>query len=70
MPVNITLLVSSDTLHELYEACETRKSEVKIDRNILNQLVIDYSVLYQAVQGSSQFKLTEPTKRQRIKLKD
>lgn len=69
MTANITLLSSTDTIDRLTkDADDTRKQVIKIDRQELVNLLIDYGVMYSALSGSTSFKVTEPERRERPRL--
>lgn len=70
MTANITLLSSTDTVDRLTnDADDTRKQVIKVNRQELINLLVDYSVMYSALSKSSTFKVTEPERRERPRLK-
>lgn len=71
MTITVNLLTSQDDLDSLYKLVDGKKQSIKVDRQKLDRLLIDYGVLTNAVQSSTSFKLIEPAKaaRARVRLK-
>lgn len=69
MPHNVTLLTSRDAMHSLHELVETKKQSVKVDRDVLADLLIDHVRLYQVARMVSEIKIEEPPEgRSRIRI--
>ena len=63
----VELITAEETLEEISHLVDTRKSTVKIDRETLSRLLIDYDVMRGALR-SSLFKVNTPAKRARARL--
>ena len=68
MTVNVSLLTSSDVLDRLTTVTDGRGSVVRISRQELTDLLLDWSVMHSALSRSSTFKVTEPEHRERPRL--
>ena len=68
MTINITLLSSSNDLDRLSTVADGRGAVVRISRQELANLIVDYGVMHTALSGSSTFKVTEPAHRERPRL--
>ena len=68
MTINILLLSSSNDLDRLSTVADGRGAVVRISRQELANLIVDYGVMHTALSGSSTFKVTEPEHRERPRL--
>ena len=68
MTINITLLSSAETIDRLTTVTDGRGSVVRISRQELTDLLLDWSVMHTALSRSSTFKVTEPEHRERPRL--
>jgi len=66
MTAQIKLLTSQDAFHRLHELINGRKETLKIDRQLLTNLLVDYSVMLAALSKTSGFAITEPRERPRL----
>ncbi len=67
---HIDLLIPLETFHDLHELVDTRKATVKVGRDVLAHLLIDYTCMLQALQQHTSLKVrTEPPKRRREVIK-
>jgi hypothetical protein len=69
MTISISLMSSSDDLDRLSTIADGRGAVVRISRQELVNLIVDYGVMHTALSGSSTFKVTEPEHRERPRLK-
>lgn len=67
MTITVDLLTSNETLEEISHLVDSRKSTVRVDRQTLAQMLIDYDVMRNALR-SAQFKVVTPQKRPRARL--
>ena len=63
----VELITAEETLEEISHLVDTRKRMVRVDREALSKLLIDYDVMRGALR-STLFKVTTPTKRPRARL--
>lgn len=68
MTQKVTLLTSKAAFEKLHTLVDSRGRNVRVDRQELLRLLIDHSIMYDALRGSTSFKVEEPTtKRKRIR---
>ena len=67
MTINVNLLSSDETLEEISHVIDTRKRMVRVDREVLSQMLVDHDVMRNALR-SAQFKVITPSKRPRARL--
>lgn len=60
MTQEVRLLTSNDAFHQLHELADGKKTTVRVGKQQLLHLLTDYSVMLAAVQGSTQFRVSEP----------
>jgi hypothetical protein len=60
MTQQVNLLTSNDAFHQLHELADGKKSTVRVGRQQLLHLLIDYSVMLAALSGNNGFKVIEP----------
>lgn len=69
MTQRIEMSLDQTAFERLHKIADGRKSEVRVSREELGKLLMDYSVLLAAVSQSTGFKVIEPTTpRQRPRL--
>jgi len=59
MPREVTLLTAQSSFESLHRLADGRKAVVSVDRDLLLHLLIDHTVLVQAVKNSG-LKIVEP----------
>lgn len=60
MAQQVDLLTTEATLEELYPLADGKKRVVRVNRDALNHLLIDYGVMLNALRGSATFKVVVP----------
>lgn len=69
MTTKITLLTPQDAFEALHSAANSKKSQVRVDREALLHLLIDYGVMLGALQTNGCFRVIEAAgKRSRPRL--
>jgi len=69
LTVKVNLLTTTTAYEGLCKLADGRKRKVSVDKDTLNQLLIDHSAMINALRGSTTFKVTEPVaKRMKPKL--
>lgn len=70
MTANVRLLTPERALEQLCQLCDaTRRSTVKVDREALNLVLIDYNVMLNALRSSYSYTVHLPeAKRERPRL--
>lgn len=61
----IELLTPLDTFHDLHELADGREGKCRIDKAVLRSLLIDHTVMINALQRAAVKVKTEPPKRRR-----
>jgi hypothetical protein len=70
MTARVDLKLDQSAFDRLHEVSDTRRSMVKVERDYLATLLMDYSVMLAALRSSGSFKVTEPeSPRERRRLK-
>ena len=64
MTTNINLNTSLTTINKLHELAESSAKSINIDTQILKLLLIDHSVMFQALRDCSTVKIKEPKLRE------
>ncbi len=69
MTIKVLLLTPSPVFEAMCKLADGRKRSVKVNRDQLNLLVMDYQKMLNTLRGSSTFKVEHPqVKRQRPQL--
>jgi hypothetical protein len=63
MTAQIKLLTSQDAFHRMHQLINGRKDTLKIDKQMLTNLLVDYSVMLAALSKVSGFVVNEPRER-------
>jgi hypothetical protein len=63
MTAQIKLLTSQDAFHKMHQLINGRKDTLKIDKQMLTNLLVDYSVMLAALSKVSGFVVNEPRER-------
>ena len=66
MTSQIKLLTSQDAFHKMHQLINGKKETLKIDKQMLTNLLVDYSVMLAALSKISDFKLSEPRGRPQL----
>lgn len=70
MAVNIDLRSTDGTVDRLTKQTDVgRKLNIVVNRQELIDLLLDWNVMHSALSGSTSFKMTEPERRERPRLK-
>lgn len=65
MTIKVELHSSLEDVNTLGNIADGRKSTVKVDREMLNRLVLDYSIMSRALSLSTTYRLIEPKPRRK-----
>lgn len=69
MTQEVRLLTSNDAFDQLHATADCKKTTVRVGREQLSRLLVDYSVMLAALNSSTQFRVIEPVAfRQRPRL--
>jgi hypothetical protein len=63
MTAQIKLLTSQDAFHRMHQLINGKKDTLKIDKQMLTNLLVDYSVMLAALSKVSGFVVNEPRER-------
>jgi hypothetical protein len=63
MTAQIKLLTSQDAFHAMHQLINGKKDTLKIDKQMLTNLLVDYSVMLAALSKVSGFVVNEPRER-------
>lgn len=69
MLTEVRLCLKHEEFTALHQATEGRKTTVSVNKEALERLLTDHSIMAKAIKSSPSFKLIEPApKRERVKL--
>lgn len=69
MPTEVRLCLKHEEFTALHQVTESRKATVSVNKEALERLLTDHSIMAKAIKGNPSFKLIEPTtKRERVRL--
>ncbi len=68
MTTEVRLCTKHSDFTELHQQTLTRKAVVTVNKEVLEKLLTDHSIMAKAIKGNSSFKLIEPALRERVKL--
>ena len=68
MTSQIKLLTSQESFHKMHQMINGRKDTLRIDKQMLTNLLVDYSVMLAALSKVSGFMVNEPRERPRLEL--
>jgi hypothetical protein len=66
MTSQIKLLTSQESFNKMHQLINGRKESLKIDKQTLTNLLVDYSVMLAALSKVSGFVVNEPRERPRL----
>ena len=68
MTSQIKLLTSQNDFHAMHQAINSKKETLRIPKQMLTNLLVDYSVMLAALSKVSGFVVSEPRERPRLEL--
>ncbi len=66
MTTEVRLCLKHEEFTDLHSATETRKTVISVNKEALEKMLTDHSIMAKAIKGSPSFKLIEPRERVRL----